>query len=54
MSLFIGSLAFEAQGADYMVDVKLGVLVGSLLSAVLGSILISLSQKTKNPKGELE
>ncbi len=54
MSLFISSLAFEAQGADYMIDVKLGVLVGSLLSAVLGSILISLSQKTKNPKGELE
>jgi NhaA family Na+:H+ antiporter len=54
MSLFIGSLAFEAQGADYMIDVKLGVLVGSLLSAVAGSILISWSQTSKNPKGEVE
>ena len=54
MSLFIGSLAFEAQGAAYMTDVMLGVLVGSLLSAVAGSILISWSQTSKNPKGEVE
>jgi NhaA family Na+:H+ antiporter len=54
MSLFIGSLAFEAQGAEYMIDVKLGVLIGSLLSAVAGSILISWSQTSKNPKGEVE
>ena len=54
MSLFIGSLAFEAQGIEYMIDVKLGVLVGSLLSAVLGSILISWSQTGKNPKGEIQ
>jgi len=40
MSLFIGSLAFDGQPASYMVDVKLGVLVGSLCSALLGSILI--------------
>jgi NhaA family Na+:H+ antiporter len=54
MSLFIGSLAFEAQGAEYMIDVKLGVLIGSLLSAVAGSILISWSQTSKNSKGEVE
>jgi len=54
MSLFIGSLAFEAQGTEYMIDVKLGVLIGSLLSAVAGSILISWSQTSKNPKGEVE
>ena len=54
MSLFIGSLAFEAQGAEYMIDVELGVLIGSLLSAVAGSILISWSQTSKNPKGEVE
>jgi len=54
MSLFIGSLAFEAQGAEYMIDVKLGVLIGSLLSAVAGSILISWSQTSKNAKGEVE
>jgi len=47
MSLFIGSLAFEVQDASYMVDVKLGVLVGSLFSAIIGSILISRSQPAK-------
>lgn len=45
MSLFIGSLAFETESAGYLVEVKLGVLVGSLLSAILGSILIAKSQK---------
>jgi NhaA family Na+:H+ antiporter len=54
MSLFIGSLAFESQGAEYMIDVKLGVLVGSLLSAIAGSILISWSQKPKKPTGDVE
>ena len=53
MSLFIGSLAFETQSAGYMIDVKLGVLVGSLFSAFVGSILISWSQSANNDKGEV-
>jgi Na+:H+ antiporter, NhaA family len=40
MSLFIGALAFEGQGADYPTQVKLGVLCGSLLSALLGSVVL--------------
>ncbi len=44
MSLFIGSLAFETDSARYMVDVKLGVLIGSLCSALLGSVLLGYSQ----------
>jgi len=48
MSLFIGSLAFEGQSAAYLVEVKLGVLVGSLLSALLGSVLIARSQPNKD------
>lgn len=40
MSLFIGSLAFEAQGAALDTQLKLGVLVGSLLSGVLGSLIL--------------
>jgi NhaA family Na+:H+ antiporter len=40
MSLFIGSLAFENLGRDYNDSVKLGVLLGSLLSAVLASIVL--------------
>ena len=40
MSLFIGSLAFEGTEAAYEVQVKLGVLTDSLLSAVLGALLL--------------
>jgi Na+:H+ antiporter, NhaA family len=36
MSLFIGGLAFEGLGAEIETQLKLGVLVGSLLSALLG------------------
>jgi len=36
MSLFIGGLAFEGQGEDYELQVKLGVFGGSLVSALLG------------------
>lgn len=45
MSLFIGSLAFEGQDASYLNNVKVGVLIGSLLSALLGSYVISRSQQ---------
>ncbi|MBP9148484.1 MAG: Na+/H+ antiporter NhaA [Rhodoferax sp.] len=40
MSLFIGSLAFEGAGPDYATQVKIGVLTGSLVSAVLAVILL--------------
>ena len=36
MSLFIGSLAFEGADAFYGVQVKIGVLSGSMISALLG------------------
>ena len=45
MSLFIGSLAFEEQGLDYQIQVKVGVLVGSLISAAAGAWLIRKSSK---------
>ena len=45
MSLFIGSLAFEEQGLAYQTQVKAGVLVGSILSAVAGALLIRHSSK---------
>lgn len=42
MSLFIGSLAFEGSGGpDYAVDDRLGILTGSLLSAILGAAILS-------------
>ncbi|MFT4929787.1 MAG: NhaA family Na+:H+ antiporter, partial [Phenylobacterium sp.] len=45
MSLFIGSLAFEEQGLGYQTQVKVGVLVGSLLSAIAGALLLRRSTK---------
>jgi NhaA family Na+:H+ antiporter len=45
MSLFIGSLAFEEQGLAYQTQVKVGVLVGSLMSAFAGAWLINKSSK---------
>jgi NhaA family Na+:H+ antiporter len=36
MSLFISSLAFDKSGMDTLVDDRLGILTGSLLSAVIG------------------
>lgn len=48
MSLFIGNLAFES--GDQSIEVKLGVLSGSLLSAIAGSLLLLLStQKKETP-----
>ncbi len=41
MSLFIGSLAFEGSGgSNYKVDDRIGILVGSFLSAILGVIVL--------------
>ncbi|MES2509321.1 MAG: Na+/H+ antiporter NhaA [Pseudomonadota bacterium] len=40
MSLFIGALAFQGQGGDYETQVKIGVLVGSLVSGLLGAVLL--------------
>ncbi len=36
MSLFIGSLAFENSGADKFVDERLGIVIASLISALIG------------------
>jgi NhaA family Na+:H+ antiporter len=43
MSLFIGTLAFTQAAAAYGAQVKLGVLLGSLLSAVLATVLFLTS-----------
>ena len=47
MSLFIGALAFAGQGASYDLQVKLGVLCGSLLAGVLGTLV--LLRSTQRP-----
>ena len=45
MSLFIGSLAFEGDGTELTSHVKLGVLTGSLLSAICGAIILIRSRR---------
>lgn len=41
MSLFVGSLAFEESGnADYVINDRLGILAGSLMSAIVGVIVL--------------
>ena len=42
MSLFISSLAFEQTPEQYIIDDRLGILVGSLLSASLGYLLLRM------------
>ncbi|WP_370981061.1 Na+/H+ antiporter NhaA [Agaribacterium sp. ZY112] len=43
MSLFIGSLAFQETGVDMVYDERLGILIGSLLSGVLGYLVLNWS-----------
>lgn len=45
MSLFIGSLAFEATGVNHLFDERLGILAGSLLSGLLGYFVLRTSLK---------
>ena len=40
MSLFIGSLAFQSGGVNQVVDERLGILLGSLFSGVLGFLVL--------------
>ena len=55
MSLFIGSLAFEESGLGYSRPDRLGIIVGSLASGLLGFIILKMSTNTKGvstmPKG---
>jgi len=49
MSLFIASLAFEQSGAVYLGLERLGILIGSLVSGLLGYIVlrVALGNSTK-------
>ena len=54
MSLFIGGLAFDGQGADYDTQLKIGVLVGSLLAGLIGSAVLVYSGKNVSVKSSAE
>ena len=49
MSLFIGSLAYEETQFDMIFDERLGIIVGSLISALIGFFVIK-SQLKKFPE----
>ena len=42
MSLFIGSLAFEETGVNLMFDERLGIIIGSLLSGIVGYVYLRM------------
>ncbi|MEL7538700.1 MAG: Na+/H+ antiporter NhaA [Pseudomonadota bacterium] len=43
MSLFIGSLAFEETGTNFLFDERLGIIVGSLISGIGGYLVLRLA-----------
>lgn len=45
MSLFIGSLAFEETGDNLLFDERLGIIIGSLASGILGYFILHSSLK---------
>ncbi len=49
MSLFIGTLAFEHGDFDLLAGVKMGVLVGSFLSAVWGLVVLNFALPKETP-----
>lgn len=49
MSLFVGSLAFESAGVNEVFDERLGIILGSLASGVLGYFVLLASLKKPKP-----
>lgn len=43
ISLFIGSLAFDSTGVDRFFDERIGIIAGSLLSAILGYLVLRMT-----------
>lgn len=50
MSLFLGTLAFEHAGHVYLNEVRLGVLIGSTLSGVMGALLLHYTLKNRRKR----
>jgi len=48
MSLFIGSLAFEETNVNMLFDERLGIILGSLFSGLLGYIVLRISLRSDN------
>jgi Na+:H+ antiporter, NhaA family len=56
MSLFVGSLAFEETGVNLLFDERLGIILGSLASGILGYFILAYSlrgsSKSEQPTTE--
>ncbi len=50
MSLFVAGLAFDGH-AELLTDAKIGILTGSVLSAIVGAVIFTFStrNRTRNP-----
>lgn len=53
MSLFIASLAFEHVPNNHLLNDKLGILVGSVISAIVGYVWLAWVAKPKIPAGSV-
>lgn len=54
MSLFLGTLAFQGSHPDYLVQVRLSVLLGSLLSGLIGAGILYSAIRNKNRGAKFE
>ena len=54
MSMFIGSLAFEETGFNLLFDERLGIILGSLLSGIVGYLVLRGSLRSKNKYNQIK
>ena len=40
MSLFLGTLSFQNEASSYLCDVRLGVIIGSIISGIVGAVIL--------------
>lgn len=50
MSLFVASLAFEQGGPDFAVDDRIGILLGSMASGILGYVVLRMASNGSDHK----
>ena len=52
MSLFIGSLAFQESGINRMFDERFGIIIGSVVSGLIGYLILKFALKEKKTVSE--
>jgi Na+:H+ antiporter, NhaA family len=52
MSLFIGSLAFEETNINILFDERLGIIIGSLASGIIGYLILNVSLGKRTPENK--